>query len=122
MTQVLIALGSNMGNRLNCLEQGIHQVNSLPDTAVVNSSSLYSSAPAYDHLSGDHYLNCAIHVTTTIPVEEFWTRLSGIEELVGGVKCGRNAPRYLDLDIVYYGKLSCNLCYYGGYTKLILTR
>lgn len=118
-----IALGSNKGDKLLCIEKGIALMSQLPGTRVVDSSCLYSTLPCYDHLSSDSYLNCAVRIETTLPVEVLWMHLSGVETLMGP-KDGRNAPRFLDLDISFFGerRVVVDLIFFGKIRTILLSQ
>ena len=101
MTTVYLALGSNLGDRLENLEAAIARL--APAVAVTARSAVYETAPMYV-TDQPAFLNMALRAETDVPPDTLLAHLKSIEaELgrrVGGVRFG---PREVDLDILLYG-------------------
>lgn len=100
MARVAVALGSNLGDRLDHLRLGVAALSELGE--VIDVSSLFETEPVGGPDQG-RYLNAIALVETDIEPSELLDRLLGIEQTRGRVRDERWGPRTLDLDIVAYG-------------------
>jgi 2-amino-4-hydroxy-6-hydroxymethyldihydropteridine diphosphokinase len=100
-----IALGSNLGDRGALLEQGFAFLRSLSVTQHFLSSSIFETEPV-DCPPGSPPLNAVAEIAYAGIPRELLSELQAYE-----LECGRarvrpvNAPRPLDLDILYFGSL-----------------
>ena len=106
-----VALGANLGDAVAALRQAVAAMNGLPHTQVLQSSSLYQTAPLdTDSDSGEvvavlgaDYLNAVVELQTGLSAPALLDQLLLIEQAAGRVRPYRNAPRTLDLDLLLYG-------------------
>lgn len=100
-----IALGSNLGDRLANLRSGREQVRSLAGvSSPLFSSRIYETEPVGSGPEAGAYLNAVIEVEFEGQPIELLEGLQQIEANHGRPsKRPRNAPRTLDLDILYVG-------------------
>ena len=96
-----IALGGNLGDARQSLLQAISALGQLPHTRLLQTSSLYRTAPIDSH--GPDYLNAVAHSCTGLPALELLDQLQALELAAGRTRPYPNAPRTLDLDILLYG-------------------
>ena len=96
-----IGLGANLGERDAALRQAVRAIAALPGTQVLHVSSLYRSAPV--DAGGPDYLNAVAELTTTLAPQALLEALQTIERGAGRERPYRNAPRTLDLDILWFG-------------------
>jgi 2-amino-4-hydroxy-6-hydroxymethyldihydropteridine diphosphokinase len=101
-TRVTIALGSNLGNRLENLQGGLDTLFDAPGLALVAVSPVYETAPVGGPQQPD-YLNAVLIATTTLPAHAVLERCHGVEAVFGRVRDETWGPRTLDLDIIVYG-------------------
>ncbi|KAK5108012.1 hypothetical protein LTR62_008847 [Meristemomyces frigidus] len=99
---LVIALGSNIGNRLESIEAACRAIDRDPDMRITRTSSLYESKPMYVE-DQDRFLNGVCQVQTSLEPIEVLNRLQAIEQQLGRVKLIDKGPRNIDLDIVLYG-------------------
>jgi 2-amino-4-hydroxy-6-hydroxymethyldihydropteridine diphosphokinase len=99
-TSVLLAVGSNLGDRLGHLRQGLARLEADGAIRVVRTSSLYATDPV--GAAGGEFLNAAVAATTTLEPGALLDALKAAERAEGRIGTGHDA-RPLDLDIVYYG-------------------
>lgn len=98
-----IALGSNLGDSRQNLEQAIIQLEQVPEITVNGVSHWYETLPVGP--TQPNYLNgCAILTTTLFPLELLDTLLA-IENHFGRVRQERWGARTLDLDLLLYDDL-----------------
>lgn len=100
-SRVIVALGSNEGDRIMTMIWARRRIDALPVTEVVAGSSIYSSEPAYN-LDQPAFANALLEVQTRLHPQVLLAQLQRIELLAGRVRTFPNAPRPLDLDIVDY--------------------
>lgn len=104
-----VALGANLGDAAVTLRQAAQALHSLPRTQVLQSSSLYKTAPIDTDASrvvaapGGDYLNAVVELDTGLSAPELLNHLQHIEQQAGRERSYRNAPRTLDLDLLLYG-------------------
>lgn len=101
MTDALISLGSNLGDRWKNLTRAIREINAIEDTKIVKKTSFLKTKP--HQAPGPDYLNGVVKITTSLGPEELLDKLREIEEKLGRKRTFKNAPRLIDLDILLYG-------------------
>ncbi|MCO5608445.1 hypothetical protein L7F22_062655 [Adiantum nelumboides] len=103
--EVVIALGSNMGNRVSSFEKALSMMRRA-GIDVISHSSLYESAPAYV-TDQPKFLNSAVRASTRLDPSSLLGILKGIERTLGRTTNGiRYGPRPIDLDILFYGDMT----------------
>lgn len=101
-----VALGANLGDAVATVQQALRDVAGLPATQLFKASSLYRSAP-YEALGPD-FINAVALVQTQLSPLDLLHALQALELQSGRERPFKNAPRTLDLDIIFYGDLSLN--------------
>lgn len=105
-----IALGSNIEPRLHHLQSARQQILKLhegPDDAL--SSKVYETAPVDCPEGSASFLNAVLEIQTSRMPEELLDRLQDIEIRLGRPAAHpRNAPRTVDLDLLYCDNLTLN--------------
>jgi 2-amino-4-hydroxy-6-hydroxymethyldihydropteridine diphosphokinase len=99
-----IALGANLGDAQRSVRDAIAQITQLPQIQMLASSSLYRTAPIES--SGDDYINAVVKISTTLPSYSLLSMLQLLEQAAGRERPYHNAPRTLDLDLLFYGSAS----------------
>lgn len=105
--EVAIALGSNVGDRLNNFSQALRLMRT-SGIQITRHGCLYESLPAYV-IDQPLFLNSAVRGTTTLEPHDLLSVLKKIERDMGRKDHGiRYGPRPIDLDILFYGKYKIN--------------
>ena len=104
MVQVCLAFGANLGDARTTVLRAIQEVGALTTTQLQTASSLYASAP-YEAV-GPEFVNAVAIYDTDLPPLEFLDALQNLENIAGRERPFPNAPRTLDLDIIFYGDLA----------------
>ncbi|MBR2835047.1 MAG: dihydropteroate synthase [Coriobacteriales bacterium] len=99
MRTAFIALGSNMGDRLQNLKDACKCICDLPQTTLVRTSSVYETEPAYV-LDQAPFANAVIEVKTAMHPFALLQALLDIEDKAGRVRTIPNGARILDLDLL----------------------
>jgi 2-amino-4-hydroxy-6-hydroxymethyldihydropteridine diphosphokinase len=97
---VLIALGSNLGNRLYNLRRAIDELQRA--VSVVRVSSVCETAAVDAPPGSPDFLNMVVAGHTRLSPERLLDELMRIERKLGRVRRGRNAPRTIDLDLILH--------------------
>lgn len=103
-----IALGSNIGDRLRNLQDARTEILSLPGVSGgLLSSKVYETEPVDCEPGTASYLNAVVEVEYEGHAITLLDALQAIENKMGRPsKRPRNAPRTIDLDILYAGNLT----------------
>ncbi|WP_030383558.1 2-amino-4-hydroxy-6-hydroxymethyldihydropteridine diphosphokinase [Streptomyces sp. NRRL S-241] len=99
----VIALGANLGNRLETLQGAIDALGDTPGMRVKAVSPVYETEPwGVEPGSQPSYLNAVVAVKTTLPPSSLLERAHAVEEAFDRVREERWGPRTIDVDIVAY--------------------
>ncbi|MGH3156286.1 MAG: 2-amino-4-hydroxy-6-hydroxymethyldihydropteridine diphosphokinase [Streptosporangiaceae bacterium] len=99
---MVLALGSNLGDRLDNLQGAVDALSDTPGLSFVAVSPVYETAP----VGGPRqpaYLNAVTVVVTALPGRAILDRAHAIEEAFGRVREQRWGPRTLDVDVIVSG-------------------
>ena len=99
MHDILISLGSNLGNSFKTLEDAIDDIASFKDCYIVKKSSFYKTKPV-GFLDQDDFTNAAILVKSALDPLDLLHLLQDLEHSYKRVRTIKNGPRTLDLDII----------------------
>ena len=100
--RAVLALGSNLGNRLDLLQDTVDALADTPGCEVVAVSPIYETEP----VGGPEqpaYLNAVVIVETTLSPELLLERGHAIESAFDRLRAERWGPRSIDVDLITYG-------------------
>jgi 2-amino-4-hydroxy-6-hydroxymethyldihydropteridine diphosphokinase len=101
MTAVVLALGSNLGDRQDILQGAVDAIVGLPGVRVTAVSPVYETVPVGGPAQPD-YLNAVVLADAARPARELLDRLHEIEAAFDRVRLVRWGPRTLDIDIIVF--------------------
>jgi len=101
MVGVLLALGSNLGDRAGHLGRAVAALGEA-GVRVGRLSALYQTAPMYV-LDQPAFLNMALAGSTELTPLELLAAAKGLEAELGRTPGTRFGPRVVDIDILFYG-------------------
>lgn len=101
MKTVYIALGSNLGDRVENLLAARERIAS-PHVRLTRASSIYETAPR-EIVDQPWFLNQVVIAETTLFPRQLLARLLGIERKMGRQRTIAKGPRVIDLDILLFG-------------------
>jgi 2-amino-4-hydroxy-6-hydroxymethyldihydropteridine diphosphokinase len=97
-----IALGSNLDNPKMQIQDAFAELDEIDNTRLLQTSSLYASAP-WGYANQPDFVNAVASVETELPARRLLEELLKIETWHGRERAFANSPRTLDLDIALYG-------------------
>ncbi len=100
--KVYLGVGSNLGNRANFLLRAKSILSKFPQTRFIRSSPVIETDPVGGPPQGK-YLNAVWEIETSLSPGEFKEKLRAIEDELGRIRTLANAPREIDLDILFFG-------------------
>lgn len=98
-----IALGSNLGDRLNHLRAAARALARHPAISRLVCSRIYETAPVGGPPGQGAFLNAALQLDTTLSARALLELLLTLERSRGRERLERWGPRTLDLDLLLYG-------------------
>ncbi len=102
MNKTYLLLGSNMGNSPDQLATAIHHIGKKTGK-LIRKSALYTTA-AWGNTHQPDFLNQIIVIKTTLTAAETLQSILAIEIIMGRVRTVKNAPRIIDIDILFFNK------------------
>ncbi len=102
MNKTYLLLGSNIGNSRQQLLTAIKNIAKQIGN-VTRQSSLYATA-AWGNTEQPDFLNQVIVVETTLSALQTIEVILNIENKMGRVRTIKNAPRMIDIDILFFNK------------------
>lgn len=100
MNNTYLLLGSNMGNSLEQVSTAIELLEKKIGTLLLRSN-LYATA-AWGNTSQPDFLNQVIEVNTPLNATETLKEILSIEKNMGRIRTVKNAPRIIDIDILFF--------------------
>jgi 2-amino-4-hydroxy-6-hydroxymethyldihydropteridine diphosphokinase len=105
MPRAGIALGSNLGDRLSLLRAAFARLREIatPGEPVL-AARVYQTEPRFCPAGSPDFLNTVVEIAFEGTALELLGKTRGIELELGRARAaGRNAPRVIDLDLLYFG-------------------
>lgn len=99
-----IALGSNLGGREANLRKGLEMLVERVQPRVILAGGLYETEPVDCAPGTQAFLNTVVEIEAACSPQELHAHLQSIEQAMGRAAVReKNAPRTLDLDLLYAG-------------------
>jgi 2-amino-4-hydroxy-6-hydroxymethyldihydropteridine diphosphokinase len=103
-TGAYLALGSNLGDRLEHLREAVRRLGATDGIDVARSSRIYETEPVGP--PQPPYLNAVLEVETTLSPRELLEACQAVEDALGRVRAERWGPRTIDVDVLTYDELT----------------
>jgi 2-amino-4-hydroxy-6-hydroxymethyldihydropteridine diphosphokinase len=103
--RAVVALGSNLGERLTSLQGAVNALADTPDVWVTGVSPIYETEPVDSPPYAESFLNAVVLLDTTLAASRLLDRAHAIEDAFGRDRSSgeTNAPRTLDVDVIVVG-------------------
>ncbi|RDF81533.1 GTP cyclohydrolase I FolE [Levilactobacillus brevis] len=98
---IILSLGSNIGNREFYLNQAISQIGHDPHILVNQQSGFYETSPV-ENVKQRQFINLALNVATTYSPEDLLNKIHQVEAKLNRTRDIHWGPRTLDIDIVFW--------------------
>lgn len=108
MRQAFIALGSNLANPVEQVQNAFIELAQISDTRVLKKSSLYRTAPIDCRTDAPDFINAVAEIETKLSAPALLQALHAIEAKAGRERPYVNAPRILDCDLLLYDDIILN--------------
>lgn len=95
-----LALGSNLGDRLDTLQRAVDLLHVRPGIDVVRSSRVYETEPVGPPQPA--FLNAVVEVRTDLEPHELLKETQAVEDELGRVRAERWGPRAIDVDVLTF--------------------
>ncbi len=99
--EVYFGLGSNLGDRMGNLKSAVEELSK--KVTIKKISSVCETEPLYN-AEQPMFLNAVLEGVTALDPLELLSFVKGIENALGRQPGFRNAPRIIDIDILFYGE------------------
>jgi 2-amino-4-hydroxy-6-hydroxymethyldihydropteridine diphosphokinase len=101
VTIAFVGLGSNLDDPRHQVAGALAELSALPQTRLLEASSLYRSSPV-GYASQPDFVNAVAKLDTSLEAMRLLEALQAIEARHGRRRSFPNAPRTLDLDLLLY--------------------
>ena len=111
MAEAYLALGSNLGDRIQQLQRAVFELSAIHDTRVTTVSRVYETPPIGGPPDQSAFYNAAVALETDLSPMVLLHHAQAMERKAGRVppnKRSRCAPRTLDVDILLYDQRVIN--------------
>ena len=103
---VYLALGSNLGDKKNNLNNSIELIQK--EGIFLKKRSKFYSTKSWPNENFPNFINAIILIETKLNIIELFLKIKKIEKKLGRTKSIRNYPRVCDIDIIdYNGEIIC---------------
>jgi len=103
LNRVYLSLGSNLGGRQGNLLQALQYIQTR--VSIKQVSSFYETEPV-GYADQPMFLNAVCYAETELSPEDMLQFVKWIEKRMGKVESFRNAPRLIDIDILFYNDIA----------------
>lgn len=102
LTEVYIALGGNIGDSSSILRAALQKISTHAQINSMKVSRFYQTTPV-SSLHQNSYVNAVACFQTALNAYELLAYLQSIESSLGKIPKAKEAPRTIDLDILFFG-------------------
>lgn len=106
ISKVYLSLGGNIGDSSSTISHALELLKAVPEVTHLRASRFYSTSPilpASEPFPQEYYTNAACELETSLSPHELLKALQSIETELGKIPKAKNAPRIIDIDILFFG-------------------
>ena len=100
---VYLAVGSNLGNRINYINNAKIKLEN-QNIKIVQCSSFYESL-SWPNIKNPKFINIVVKIKTVLSPEDLLKKCKQIENQLGRIRVYKNQPRTCDIDIIDYDSM-----------------
>ena len=101
---ILVGIGGNVGDVVRRFERLYHFWVKSRYLCIVESSTILKNPP-FGYANQDDFYNAVVHLRSNLDAESFLRYMLSIERLFGRKRSFKNAPRTLDIDIIFFNMI-----------------
>jgi len=101
---ILVGIGGNVGDVVRRFERLYHFWVKSRYLCVVESSVILKNPP-FGYANQDDFYNAVVHLRSNLDPEAFLRYMLSIERIFGRKRSFKNAPRTLDIDIIFFNMI-----------------
>ncbi|MCC5832400.1 MAG: 2-amino-4-hydroxy-6-hydroxymethyldihydropteridine diphosphokinase [Chlamydiales bacterium] len=98
-----IGIGGNFPQTLSAMRLAVQKLSEIDEIGNLTASPLYRTTPV-SPISQPAYLNAVCRFSCALSFEELWRRMQEIEKGLGKKEKSKQAPRLIDLDLLFFGE------------------
>jgi 2-amino-4-hydroxy-6-hydroxymethyldihydropteridine diphosphokinase len=106
LNKAYLLLGGNTGNRVKNLDRAKQHITLLAGE-IIRTSACYETA-AWGNTHQANFLNQVVVIQTTLTAPALMKTLLQIEKKMGRTRTAKNAPRNIDIDILFFNRETCH--------------
>ncbi len=99
---IYIGVGSNLGDRSGHIRKARTLLGLTGAVKLLRESPFYETEPVGGPPQGK-FLNAVWEAETALPADDLMALLLSVEAQLGRIRTGKNNPRTIDLDLLFYG-------------------
>lgn len=103
LRRAVLALGSNLGDRLAYLQGAVTALADTPEVDIVAASPVYETAPVDSPEGAPDFLNAVLLIDTMLSAHTLLERCQAVEDAFDRERAELHAPRTLDVDLIVLG-------------------
>ena len=105
--RALIGIGGNVGDVKRRFYHLLHFLQKQPNLTILHTAPILQNPP-FGYVEQEDFLNSVIEVSTNMQPRELLAFLLRTEKRFGRKRSFANAPRTLDLDLIFFDKVKMN--------------
>jgi len=102
--RAIVGLGGNVGDVIRRFQHLAQLIKREPRISLLHTSPVLQNPP-FGYLDQDDFLNSVIEIETNLNPRQLLTYLLRTEKCFGRKRSFANAPRTLDLDLIFFDKV-----------------
>jgi len=102
MTDCYVGIGGNLDQTFSTIQQAIQKLATTDGISHLITSPIYQTSPVSE-IPQPPFLNCVCRFSCELPLEQLWEKMQKIEIELGKIPKPKNAPRIIDLDLLFFG-------------------
>ena len=102
--RALIGIGGNIGDVKRRFNHLLHFLQKQPNLTILHTAPILQNPP-FGYVDQDDFLNSVLEVSTNMNPRELLAFLLRVEKRFGRKRSFANAPRTLDLDLIFFDKV-----------------
>lgn len=104
MNKAYLGIGTNMGDRLNYLNQASTLLDMHENITLTNKSAIYETK-AWGYTNQNDFLNMCLEIKTSLNPKELLKACNDIEKKLNRERVIRWGPRTIDIDILFFNDI-----------------